>query len=57
MYIRVEFKESFDMNFVSPFQPEREWRAAQFAGRNARSVGVKKLKWKHQAFYLDLKKS
>ena len=33
---------------------------AQCAGRNAqivRSVGVKKLEWKHQAFYLDLKKS
>ena len=34
--------------------------AAQCAGRNVqfgRSVGVKKLEWKHQAFYLDLKKS
>ena len=33
---------------------------AQCAGRNAqivRPVGVKKLEWKHQAFYLDLKKS
>ena len=32
---------------------------AQCAGKNAqlaRSVGVKVLKWKHQAFYLDLRK-
>ena len=25
MYIRVEFKPSLGMNFVSPFQPEREF--------------------------------
>ena len=26
MYIRVEFKQSIGMNFVSPFQPEREFK-------------------------------
>ena len=26
IYIRGEFKESFDMNFFSPFQPEREFK-------------------------------
>ena len=25
-YIRVEFKQSLGMNFVSPFQPEREFK-------------------------------
>ena len=33
-------------------------RAAQCPGRNAqlaRSVGVKKLKWKHQAFHLFIR--
>ena len=26
IYIRVEFRQSLDMNFVSPFQPEREFK-------------------------------
>ena len=26
IYIRGEFKESFGMNFFSPFQPEREFK-------------------------------
>jgi len=26
IYIRVEFRQSLGMNFVSPFQPEREFK-------------------------------
>ena len=26
IFIRVEFRQSLDMNFVSPFQPEREFK-------------------------------
>ena len=28
-YIRGEFKESFGMNFFSPFQPEREFKVCK----------------------------
>ena len=26
IYIKVEFRQSLGMNFVSPFQPEREFK-------------------------------
>ena len=29
IYIRVEFRQSLGMNFVSPFQPEREFKVSK----------------------------